>query len=93
MPLPARPLDALSQAFPPKPKFTETNVPDLTGKVTIVTGANTGVGREIAQVLYSKNATVWVAARSTEKGEAAIEGIKKQHPESNNNWDFSQVVP
>lgn len=91
MPLPARPLDALSQAFPPKPKFTETNVPDLTGKVTIVTGANTGVGREIAQVLYSKNATVWVAARSTEKGEAAIEGIKKQHPESKGTLKFLKL--
>ncbi|KAF4457043.1 hypothetical protein F53441_958 [Fusarium austroafricanum] len=79
---PAHPFDALSQAFPGKPKFTEANVPDLTGKVTIVTGANTGVGREIAQVLYSKNATVWAAARSEEKGRAAIEGIQKQHPDS-----------
>ncbi|KAM5347592.1 hypothetical protein ACJ41O_007416 [Fusarium nematophilum] len=76
------PRNALSQAFPPKPQFTESSVPDLTGRVTLVTGANTGVGREVAQVLYSKNATVWVASRSEEKGLAAIEAIKEQHPSS-----------
>ncbi|KAF5673900.1 short-chain dehydrogenase reductase [Fusarium heterosporum] len=91
MPLPAKPLDALSQAFPPKPQFTEANVPDLTGKVTIVTGANTGVGREIAQILYSKNATVWVAARSEEKGRAAIEGIKQKHPASKGSIKFMKL--
>ncbi|KAF5020063.1 hypothetical protein F66182_7905 [Fusarium sp. NRRL 66182] len=79
---PARPFDALSQAFPGKPHYTEAHVPDLTGKVTLVTGANTGVGREVAQVLYGKNATVWVAARNEEKGRAAIESIKQQHPDS-----------
>lgn len=91
MPLPAKPLDAISQAFPPKPHFTESNVPDLTGKVTIVTGANTGVGREIAQVLYSKNATVWVAARNEKKGLDAIEGIKKQHPASKGSIKFLKL--
>ncbi|KAI6750774.1 hypothetical protein HG530_014224 [Fusarium avenaceum] len=91
MPLPANPLNALSQVFPPKPQFTEANVPDLTGKVTIVTGANTGVGREIAQVLYSKNATVWAAARSEEKARAAIEGIKQQHPTSKGSIKFMKL--
>ncbi|QPC79116.1 hypothetical protein HYE68_009868 [Fusarium pseudograminearum] len=91
MPLPAKPLDAISQAFPPKPHFTESNVPDLTGKVTIVTGANTGVGREIAQVLYSKNATVWVAARNEKKGLDAIESIKEQHPASKGSIKFLKL--
>lgn len=27
--------DAISQAFPPRPGFTETHLPDLTGKVCI----------------------------------------------------------
>ncbi|KAI9676691.1 MAG: hypothetical protein M1822_008254 [Bathelium mastoideum] len=46
----------LTQMFPPKPTFTEIDLPDLSGKVYIVTGSNTGVGKEVAQILYSKNA-------------------------------------
>jgi hypothetical protein len=38
------------QLFPPQPKFGVENVPNLSGKVMIVTGANTGVGYEIAKV-------------------------------------------
>lgn len=72
----------LSQIFPPKPKFTEKELPDLAGKVYIVTGANTGVGKELAQILYSKNARVYVAARSKEKAEAAITSIREAHPTS-----------
>ncbi|KAH7356353.1 hypothetical protein BKA66DRAFT_473705 [Pyrenochaeta sp. MPI-SDFR-AT-0127] len=71
-----------SQAFPPAPKFTETALSDLKGKVYIVTGANAGVGKELARLLYSRNGTVYVGARSSEKAEAAIQWIKEQHPNS-----------
>ncbi|KAF4975347.1 hypothetical protein FZEAL_7854 [Fusarium zealandicum] len=76
------PRHAISQFWPPKPHYKEESVPDLTGRVTLVTGGNTGIGRELAQVLYSKNAIVWIASRSEEKGRAAIEAIKEQHPSS-----------
>lgn len=72
----------LTQVFPPKPSFTEKDVPDLSSNVYIVTGANTGVGKELARMLYSKNAKVYVAARSAEKSNAAIEDIKKLVPSS-----------
>jgi retinol dehydrogenase 12 len=51
-------------------------------KVCIVTGANTGVGKEVANILYSKNAIVYATSRSEEKGLAAIAAIKEQHPSS-----------
>lgn len=68
--------------FPPKPSFTEKDVPDLSTKVYIVTGANTGVGKELARMLYSKNAKVYVAARSEAKSNQAIEDIQKLLPQS-----------
>jgi NAD(P)-dependent dehydrogenase (short-subunit alcohol dehydrogenase family) len=51
-------------------------------QVYIVTGSNTGVGKELAQILYSKNATVYVAARSQAKATEAIEDIRKAFPTS-----------
>ncbi|KAI8938595.1 hypothetical protein NX059_004469 [Plenodomus lindquistii] len=69
-----------SQAFPPDPTFTEKSGTDLRGKVYIVTGANAGVGKELARLLYSLNGTVYVAARSAEKAQSAIQWIKEQQP-------------
>ncbi|KAI9172654.1 2,2-dialkylglycine decarboxylase [Paramyrothecium foliicola] len=70
------------QSFPPKPTFTENNVPDLTGKVCVVSGANSGVGKEVAQIFYSKNAKVYLAARSESKTSDAIESIKNAVPKT-----------
>jgi retinol dehydrogenase-12 len=33
----------VSEAFPPKPQFSVDDIPNLAGKVVIVTGANTGM--------------------------------------------------
>ncbi|ORY71964.1 putative short-chain dehydrogenase [Pseudomassariella vexata] len=68
--------------FPPSPHFTEKDVPDLKGKVYIVTGSNTGIGKEVARILYRKNAKVYIAARSEEKAKRAIESIKATAPGS-----------
>ncbi|KPM41455.1 hypothetical protein AK830_g5057 [Neonectria ditissima] len=57
-------------------------------QVYIVTGASGGVGKELAQMLYAKNARVYVAARSEEKAAAAIDAIKAAAPESSGQLTF-----
>lgn len=54
----------VTQFFPPKPTFTEKNVPMQRGKVFIVTGGNSGVGFELCKLLYGTGATIYMAARS-----------------------------
>ncbi|KAL3421161.1 putative short-chain dehydrogenase [Phlyctema vagabunda] len=71
-----------SQLFPPKATFTEQNLADQTGKVFIVTGSSTGVGKALAEILYSHNAKIYIAARSEERSQAAIESIKSKFPNS-----------
>ena len=74
---------AWTQFFPSEPSFTEKNIPNLQNKVYIVTGSNTGIGKETARILYSKNAKVYIAARSEEKAQRAIQEIKLAAPGSN----------
>ncbi len=70
-----KPYGALNSIFPPKPVFTDANLPSLLGKVYIVTGAASGVGYELAKILYLAGGTVYIAARSTKRCEGAIEKI------------------
>jgi retinol dehydrogenase-12 len=77
-----------TQFFPPKPQFTEEDVSNLQGNVYIVTGSNTGIGKELARMLYAKNAKVYIAARSREKAEAAIHDISTSAPASSGNLKF-----
>jgi len=46
---------------------------NLSGKVAIVTGSNTGIGYETAMDLYKKGAKVYVACRNQEKALNAID--------------------
>ncbi|XP_024874335.1 retinol dehydrogenase 11-like isoform X1 [Temnothorax curvispinosus] len=49
----------------------------LDGKIAIITGANTGIGRETARDFYRRGARVILACRNVEKANAAIEDIKR----------------
>lgn len=64
-----------------KEKWTTDNIPDLTGKVIIVTGGNSGLGYESVKAFAEKGAEVVLASRSLERGIAA----KKQMSNSNIN--------
>ncbi|KAJ4248389.1 short-chain alcohol dehydrogenase [Fusarium torreyae] len=61
---------------------------DVRVKVYVITGSNTGIGKELATMLYSKNAKVYIAARNESKALAAIESIRQQHPASNGSLPF-----
>ena len=66
--------------MPAKNKWTAEDIPDQSGKVVIVTGANSGIGYEAARALAKKGATVVMACRNLEKGEAAAKAIIDEGP-------------
>jgi NAD(P)-dependent dehydrogenase (short-subunit alcohol dehydrogenase family) len=60
--------------------FTAADIPDQTGKTFFITGANTGLGFESAKAFAGKGGRVLVGARDPEKGEVAVNRIRKAHP-------------
>jgi NAD(P)-dependent dehydrogenase (short-subunit alcohol dehydrogenase family) len=62
-----------------KPDLTLA-VPDLSGKLAVVTGANSGLGFGLAKRLAAADADVVMAIRSQAKGEAAIAEIRREVP-------------
>ncbi|KAF2463379.1 NAD(P)-binding protein [Lindgomyces ingoldianus] len=74
--------------FIPKPTFTENDLPDLTGKVYIITGGYTGIGFELAKLLYPKNATLYIAGRSASKASTAIKSLQSTFPASRGRLEF-----
>ena len=65
-----------------KPKWTTENIPDQKGRVIIVTGATSGLGKEAARVLAGKNASVIMAVRNVQKGTGVADEIRKEFPGS-----------
>lgn len=61
-------------------KYTAAAIPDQSGKVAVVTGANGGLGLETARVLASKGAHVVMAVRNRAKAEDAQAAIAAEDP-------------
>ncbi|HEX2214039.1 MAG TPA: SDR family oxidoreductase [Mycobacterium sp.] len=56
------------------------HLPDLSGRLAVVTGANSGLGLGVARALSAAGAEVVMAVRSRTKGEAAIAEIRRTVP-------------
>ncbi len=63
-------------------KWTTADIPDQTGRVAVITGANTGLGYETALALASHGAHVVLAVRNLDKGKDAISRIVSQSPQA-----------
>jgi NAD(P)-dependent dehydrogenase (short-subunit alcohol dehydrogenase family) len=56
-----------------------TSAGDLAGRVFLITGASSGIGRIAAGALADRGARVLLACRSAEKGEAAAAPLRARH--------------
>jgi len=61
------------------PGWTEADIPDLSGKTVVITGANSGLGLVAADALAAKGAQVVLACRDQAKGRAAEAEIRGRH--------------
>lgn len=62
--------------------WSTDDIPDLTGRTAVVTGANGGLGLETARALAAKGAQVVLAARNQEKAADALADIRADAPEA-----------
>jgi NAD(P)-dependent dehydrogenase (short-subunit alcohol dehydrogenase family) len=60
--------------------WTAAKIPDQSGAVAVVTGANGGLGLEVARELARRGGHVVMAARDQAKAEAAVASIRDQVP-------------
>ncbi|AKJ27134.1 oxidoreductase [Caldimonas brevitalea] len=60
--------------------WTYRDIPDLTGKLALVTGANSGLGLHTTRGLAARGATVVMACRDAAKAQAAMQQICAEVP-------------
>ncbi len=62
-------------------KWTAEDLPDLSGKTYVITGANSGIGLEATTALVGAGARVIMACRNPQKAEAARQHVISLHPD------------
>ena len=62
--------------------WTTADIPNLSGRSVVVTGANGGLGLETARALAGSGAHVVMAARDQAKAAAAEADIRRSHPDA-----------
>lgn len=60
-----------------KANWNTNNIGDQSGKTIVVTGSNSGIGKETVKALAAKGAKVIMAVRNIEKGRQAMNDIKQ----------------
>jgi NAD(P)-dependent dehydrogenase (short-subunit alcohol dehydrogenase family) len=60
-------------------RFDTTKIPNLSGKVAIVTGGNGGIGYQTTKQLANHGARVYMASRNQEKCEKAMKELQEEH--------------
>lgn len=65
-----------------KHNWSAEQLPEQTGRVAIVTGANSGIGFETARVLAGKGATVVMGCRNLDKANPKAEEIRAKYPDA-----------
>ncbi|KAJ9526743.1 hypothetical protein QJQ45_017511 [Haematococcus lacustris] len=58
--------------------WNPASVPNLYGKVAVITGANSGIGYETTRKLAENGAEVYMVVRNMDKGRAAVEQLRKE---------------
>ena len=66
--------------MPRRDRWTAEDIPDLTGKVVVVTGGNSGIGFGAVKAVARKGAETVIASRSPERGQAALDALKAEIP-------------
>jgi len=61
-------------------KWTASQIPPQTGKIALVTGANSGIGYQAALELARHGAHVLLGCRNASKGLTALERLKREAP-------------
>ncbi|KAL6230875.1 hypothetical protein BDW75DRAFT_55936 [Aspergillus navahoensis] len=78
----------LAQMSPPRPTFTEKDITFQKGRVFLVTGGTSGIGFELAKILYARGGTVYITGRTEEKAKEAVQKIQASVGERDGQVDY-----
>jgi NAD(P)-dependent dehydrogenase (short-subunit alcohol dehydrogenase family) len=61
-------------------QWTSQDIPSLSGKTFVVTGANSGLGLETTRQLHAHGATVVMACRDVNRAQVVAQGLAEEQP-------------